>query len=354
MKINIFQINGERDEHNVMFVSHDNLERFQGNSELQSEIYDKIFAGEVDCSNLENVYEMFNRNHPSGYIGRSLSVSDVVRICDGGEEKQGFYFCDSFGFQKVDFDPTKTVDRSKENLITALLIKPGCEPERVQIGRDLRSLQEAVGGDIEQFSFCFADDAIIVCNEEGKVCGLPLNRAVREECEVELPYYELKNRFSYAEKNNEPHMLGYIVFTEDSFDKPYPLEARTYLVSSNNKAFQEGMGGYSIYGSSMDGEDVCVRLEQYMKDEYGGSNGWKIEKCYVYQEERDIMDIIAGDFLIVNAPWTSEHYESLSFGQLQKYEKKFRNPEHFVRINGEITAIPYKAEKQKNDRNDGR
>ena len=177
---------------------------------------------------------------------------------------------------------------------------------------------------------------------------------VREEYELELPYCELKKRLRAAEREKSGSLVGYIVFTEDSFDKTYPIEARTYMVSSNNKAFQDGMGGYSIYGSSMDGEDLCVRLDGYMKDEHGGTNGWKIEKCYVYQDEKEIIDIIAGNFLIVNAPLESEHYESLSFGQLQKYRKKFENPEHFVRINGEITAIPYKAEKEKNHRGDGR
>ena len=196
--------------------------------------------------------------------------------------------------------------------------------------------------------------SIRICNEEGKLEGQPLNRAVREEYELELPYCELKKRLRAAEREKSGSLVGYIVFTEDSFDKTYPIEARTYMVSSNNKAFQDGMGGYSIYGSSVDGEDLCVRLDGYMKDEHGGTNGWKIEKCYVYQDEKEIIDIIAGNFLIVNAPLESEHYESLSFGQLQKYRKKFQNPEHFVRINGEITAIPYKAEKEKNHRGDGR
>lgn len=353
MKINIFQINDDRDERDVMFASYDSLEKFQGTKEIRSEIYDKVFSGEVDCNTLEGVYSIFNTSHPLGYVGRSLSKSDIVQIWDGGEEEVGFYYCDSFGFQKVDFDPDKTVDKSRENFITALLIKPGCEPEKVQIGRDLRSLQTAVEGDIEQFP-CFADDAVIICNEEGKVQGLPLNRAVREEYELELPYYELKKRFRDAEREKSGSFIGYIVFTEDSFDKTYPIEARTYMVSSNNKAFQDGMGGYSIYGSSVDGEDLCVRLDCYMKDEHGDANGWKIEKCYIYQDEKEMIDIIAGKFLIVNAPLESEHYESLSFGQLQKYRKKFENPEHFVRINGEITAIPYKAEKQKNNRGDGR
>ena len=353
MNISIFQIDSERDEKNFMFMNHDFVMKKQGEAGIQNEIYDKVFDGEVDCNTLEEVYAMFNTNHPQGFAGRSLSVSDIVQILDGGREAPGFYFCDSFGFKKVDFDPTKTVDKSKENLITALLIKPGCEPEMVEIGRDLKSLQAAVDGDIEQFS-CFADDAVIICNEEGKLEGLPLNRAVREENELDLPYYELKKRFRDAERENSGSLVGYIVFTEDSFDVHYPIEARTYAVSSNNKAFREGMGGYSIYGSSLDGEDIDVRLDAYMADEHGGKDGWKIEKCYLHQDEKEILDIIAGNFLIVNAPVESEHYESLSFGQLQKYRGKFKNPEHFVRVGGEITAIPYKAEKQKRARDDGR
>lgn len=136
-----------------------------------------------------------------------MSFSDIVQVWVGGEEEVGFYFCDSFGFKKVEFDPTKTVDRSKENFITALLIKPGCEPEKVQIGRDLRSLQAAVEGDIEQFP-CFADDAVIICNEEGKLEGLPLNRAVREEYELELPYCELGKILRSAERENSGYLVG--------------------------------------------------------------------------------------------------------------------------------------------------
>ena len=45
------------------------------------------------------------------------------------------------------------------------------------------------------------------------------------------------------------------------------------------------MGGYSIYASSLDGSDPCVRLEQYMASEYGGKNGWQIERCYMMSDE---------------------------------------------------------------------
>lgn len=63
------------------------------------------------------------------------------------------------------------------------------------------------------------------------------------------------------------------------------MESRTYAVSSDNKAFRPNIGGYSIYASSLDGSDPCVRLEQYMASEYGGKNGWQIERCYMMSDE---------------------------------------------------------------------
>ena len=107
-----------------------------------------------------------------------------------------------------------------------------------------------------------------------------------------LTYHELKTLFREREarlagKNAKPeeHLVGCIVFTEDSFLEAYSLEERTYVVSSNNKAFQPNMGGYSIYGSSLDGSDRGVRLESYMADEDGGDHGWKVEYCYLMNME---------------------------------------------------------------------
>ncbi len=100
-----------------------------------------------------------------------------------------------------------------------------------------------------------------------------------------LTYAELKAAFRHHESLGvTKHLTGCIVFTEDSFNEPYSLEARTYRVSSDNKAFMPKMGGYSIYGSAIDGSDPLVRLEQYMAAEHGGKNGWKVEYCYLETE----------------------------------------------------------------------
>ena len=110
----------------------------------------------------------------------------------------------------------------------------------------------------------------------------------------DVTYGELVSYFKAVENaKTGKHLSGYIIFTEDSFTAPYSKLARTYRVSSDNKAFQPGMGGYSIYGSALDGTDPLVRLEQYMAAERGGKNGWKIERCYVKEEDfEQVKDLI--------------------------------------------------------------
>lgn len=101
---------------------------------------------------------------------------------------------------------------------------------------------------------------------------------------IDMTYQKMRMYFCAAERQHQ-HLTGYIVFSPASFEKEYPLESRTYGVSSDNKAFQPNMGGYSIYAASLDGSDPCVRLEQYMAVERGGKDGWQIERCYMTTDE---------------------------------------------------------------------
>ena len=64
--------------------------------------------------------------------------------------------------------------------IKVLFFSPGEYARTVEIDDTLEGMQEAVGGWIEEY-MPFDDDAAIVCNEEGKMMGLPLNRAVKDE-----------------------------------------------------------------------------------------------------------------------------------------------------------------------------
>lgn len=57
--------------------------------------------------------------------------------------------------------------------MTAIYKAPGCAPEVIDIPNTLEALQEKVGGYIETVTF--ATDAAIICNEEGRLMGLPYN-----------------------------------------------------------------------------------------------------------------------------------------------------------------------------------
>ncbi len=174
MNIAIYQVNMDRDNDNVAFMNYEKLERFQGPAAINGKIYDKVFEGEVSCGNLEEVYQMFNINHPDGYRGRSLSVSDVVEVVSEG--KSTFYFCDSIGFKEIAFDPDLT-ETLKEEKIKVVLCEPGKLAKSATIEASLESYQKTVGGYIEAY-YPVEEPVCIVCNEEGKINGLPLNRAV--------------------------------------------------------------------------------------------------------------------------------------------------------------------------------
>ena len=347
-EFSIYQINVERDTANVCFIGMESLEKIKGTKEVNAAAYDRVYDGKMDCISLENIYQKFNVDHPADYKGRSLSVSDVVEIRESDTLNPGFYFVDSIGFKSISFDKSlcKEPTQAHETRISVLLVEPDRYPRMIEIDDTLEAMQAVVGGDIEEY-MPFEDEVAIVCHEEGKLIGLPPNRAVYAEPEtVELTYFELADRFRDAESEGKKHLTGYIVFSQESFNKPYDERSRTYAVSSDNKAFKAGLGGYSIYGSCLDGSDPCVRLDGYMR----GENAWKIEKCYLKEASREMLDIICGKFFICHAPYEAERFQSLPPDLAEKYREKFQYPERFARINDKIVAVPFKPAKADRDR----
>ncbi len=175
MNINIYQIDTKRDSKRICFFGLDEIEKLTGETGVNSSIYDKVFSGDVDCNGLEDVYRMFNTDRPKGYTGRSLSVSDVVEITEC--KSKGFYFCDNVGFEKIDFDNSHCKDLSARESLSVLFIQPKKEPRMVEIPDTLEAMQNLVGGDIEEY-MPFEDEVALVLNENGKMLGLPLNRAI--------------------------------------------------------------------------------------------------------------------------------------------------------------------------------
>lgn len=64
--------------------------------------------------------------------------------------------------------------------ITVLVVEPRKEPYVKEIDPGLHALQAEVGGDIGA-AYPFSDPVALVCNDEGKLIGLDLNRGLRDE-----------------------------------------------------------------------------------------------------------------------------------------------------------------------------
>ena len=75
-----------------------------------------------------------------------------------------------------------TLETVCEDFITVVLCEPGKEAYATTIANNLESLQKTVGGYIEAI-YPFDDPVAIICNEEGKLNSMELNRALLDDSE---------------------------------------------------------------------------------------------------------------------------------------------------------------------------
>ena len=99
-----------------------------------------------------------------------------------------------------------------------------------------------------------------------------------------LTYEQLRN-LGYENKFKK----AVIVFTEDSFDKQYPVESRSYEVSSDAKAFSKTASGFSLFSHCLDGTDKGVNLVNYMFYCENPKDNWKVEYCYIIEQNVDFV-----------------------------------------------------------------
>ena len=107
MKIALYQIIPELDGDRMMFQNLDYMRSAYG-KEIPAQFYETIYTGDIAAENLEDVFRIFNVEFPKDYRGRSLSVSDVVEVIDSPEESR-FYYCDTIGFEEVEFNKNKAM-----------------------------------------------------------------------------------------------------------------------------------------------------------------------------------------------------------------------------------------------------
>lgn len=96
--IKIFQIDYNKDINKVAFLPYHWLKEFDFS------IYKEVWSGEEPdgCDDLDGIYEVFNLYHPKDFKGHSLSVSDIVQIIGSDKGSNGFHYCDSIGWVKLD------------------------------------------------------------------------------------------------------------------------------------------------------------------------------------------------------------------------------------------------------------
>ena len=166
MKIKIYQIDTARDKNRVKFMGLKELSKYRGRSEIDASLYNEVFSGEVDCKDLEEVYEMFNLEPHPLHRGHSLSMSDVVATDTGA------FYCDRVGFERVGFEASKT--QKSENLLKVVYVEPNKPAYAAEIEATLKAQQRAVKGRIQLVDN--GDGTGIVCNEDAKLLGMKGNR----------------------------------------------------------------------------------------------------------------------------------------------------------------------------------
>ena len=221
MKIKIYQVNSDRDVLRVKFMGlqkTQNIQRSNGRSALiDPTLYDEVFSGEVDCLSLEDIYTLFNTDHPPFHRGHSLSISDVVEVLSAPEivgqiryqsapgfyestnytdftcytndvheaeendrdfeaidysdknipaVKNGFYYCDSFGFEHTQFHAKQTY--KPENLLRVVALEPGKPAYEAEVADHFRAFQQAVAGKFE-VTYPFKGSVVAISTEIPKI-----------------------------------------------------------------------------------------------------------------------------------------------------------------------------------------
>lgn len=177
MRIKIYQINQDKDSNKVKFSGYDNLQKYQGSSDIDSSIYKNVFFGDVDCEDLEDIYTLFNTQKVPTHQGHSLSVSDVIEVIESDNEllKGKCFFCDSIGYKTIDFDTSKCEEMSG---LKCMYITPHHTPIELNLEvNEYKVLKDAVKGTIE-ITRPFDDNIAIVGNDEAKLINMEGNRRV--------------------------------------------------------------------------------------------------------------------------------------------------------------------------------
>ncbi len=104
MTVAVYQIKKDL-THELGFLGYHEMQKQTGNDRPKIRNYELVWVGQLDgAKDLEDVYRYLNEgDKPAGYMGRSLSVGDVV-VTGLDDGQYGEWYCDNIGWQKFDWD----------------------------------------------------------------------------------------------------------------------------------------------------------------------------------------------------------------------------------------------------------
>lgn len=170
-----------------------------GTEELKSTLYDMMHAEQ------QNYREWLMKQQPEEILSHTyeftvredilvaleqveLSDNLMKALMDSPSPLQEVY--EMFADKETDYMQTlrntitetaeHNFEKQTENSLTVLVVAPGEKPRVETIDCGLESLQQQVGGYIEAV-YPFEEPVGLVCNEEGKINGMQLNRALRDD-----------------------------------------------------------------------------------------------------------------------------------------------------------------------------
>ena len=106
------------------------------------------------------------------------AAEEQVKDADYNSE----HILDAENFTGVQFgtQAEREIQKEQAPMMDVLLVRPNMYPQAVQVGCELEDLQKAVGGYI-QAVYPFEEPVALVMDEEAKLTGKELNRALRDE-----------------------------------------------------------------------------------------------------------------------------------------------------------------------------
>ena len=139
-------------------------------------IRDRVKAVKMDNRELT----AFLKAYASGLITLPEGMMEAAGYGLHHQSDDGKYLVMGNGSRSFAIRNEETQEHAAPEKMTVLVVEPMKEPYVKEIAPGLHSLQAEVGGDIAA-TYPFSDPVGLVCNDEGKLIGLELNRGLRDE-----------------------------------------------------------------------------------------------------------------------------------------------------------------------------